>query len=135
MSAPESPRWNLACPDLHCLFDSSPPPTKDYLGTTGARFVLRVVAGTFTNILHPSRKIQKRVKELADQGNELHPHNEKMRCPLMPVLAEAAVENGMEIQNWVTEMNFAPYGIRLGKRIDDPLISKGFGVELAIRMC
>jgi DNA repair photolyase len=85
------------------------------------------------SVTHMYRKIQKRISELAKQGIELLPWDEKVLSPLMRALAESASMSGMEIRSCADELDLQQYGIQPGKCVDDELISRVFGLNLEVR--
>ncbi len=85
------------------------------------------------SVTHMYRKIQRRITELAEQGIELLPHDEKALSPLLESLADIASMSGMEIRSCAEELNLQQHGIRPGKCVDDELISRVFGLNLEVK--
>jgi hypothetical protein len=81
------------------------------------------------SLAHLYRKIQKRIKEIEEQGITLLPLNENDLAGLMSSLVEMASRNGIQIRTCADELNLQQYGILPGKCVDDELITKVFGVE------
>lgn len=81
------------------------------------------------SVAHLYRKIQRRLRELEKRGIKLL--EEDNLANLMGSLSEAAVRNGIAIQSCADELNLP--GINPGKCVDDGLILKVFGLNLALK--
>jgi hypothetical protein len=86
------------------------------------------------SILTPYRKIQPRLRALADQGlSILHPFDIHAGwfSSLMRSIAGCAHANGMSIASCSSEIALADYGIQPGKCIDDEYLRRTFGLEVS----
>jgi hypothetical protein len=87
-------------------------------------------ARSIVSIAHIYRKIQKRIRELENEGIELLPANHLVLLQLMTSLAGIAGENGMQIRSCADEMDLQGCGIKPGKCVDDELIAGELGLKL-----
>jgi len=85
---------------------------------------------SIVSVMHPYRKIRKRITELTGRGVDLLPDDEGALSSLMAALAEISSENEMEIFSCADELDLQRYGIRPGKCVDDELISRVFGLDV-----
>jgi len=80
------------------------------------------------------RKLTKRLRQLAQQGVELTGWDDKPAEQVgefVGSLARIAAECGMEITSCAQRMDLRAYGVRPGKCIDDDLIQRVFGLDVA----
>jgi hypothetical protein len=97
------------------------------------------IAGALRRTTHRSvisivdvyRKVERRLRGLAEKGFQLQPCEGKQFENLMISLAQIAKAAGMEIFSCAEEKDFSPYGIKPGKCIDDEYIRKVFSVEVS----
>lgn len=82
------------------------------------------------SFMHPYRKVQNRFIE---KGIETVPCGEKKFGDLVLFMREEALSRGMDILSCASSQNLDMHGIGHGKCIDDELIRKVFGIEVARR--
>lgn len=85
---------------------------------------------TVLSLVHPYRKVKRRLNALAERGVELEECHGEPLGALMRSISSAARENGMELQSCAEETDLTPFDIRPGKCIDDKYIEKVFGLKL-----
>jgi hypothetical protein len=79
------------------------------------------------------RKAGKRLRQLAQQGVEITDYKgqpSRRFDELMRDLVRMANENGMQIVSCAETIDLRPYGVRLGKCVDDAYIKKVFGLDV-----
>ena len=79
------------------------------------------------------RKLRRRLTCLEENGIRVHEPEDQEMAELMPYLAAAAKENGMEILSCAQERGLDAFGILPGKCVDDALIREVFGIEVSHR--
>ena len=85
---------------------------------------------SIVSVMHPYRKLRKRMAELAAGGIDLIPADADSLSPLVGSLADISSANGMELQSCADELDLQRYGIRPGKCVDDALMWRAFGLEV-----
>jgi hypothetical protein len=113
-----------------------------FTSTTDASFHIesyRTIAKRLNGYTHKSiislatvyRKVKKRLEALRLEGIDLGDLEAELVGDLLTALAEAAAENDIDITTCAQERDFAAYGVRAGKCIDDEHIERVFGLKVA----
>jgi hypothetical protein len=76
------------------------------------------------------RKLAKRLRHLAAQGDDFYQPAPAELDQLMPRLKDLAGANGMEIVSCAEPLDLTRYGIRKGQCVDDGLIHRLFGLHV-----
>lgn len=79
------------------------------------------------------KKANKRLRALQEAGSPVIPYGGKPDTNfeyLMNILAETAVQSGMEIFSCAEDLDLSPYEIRPGKCVDDEYIQRVFGLDV-----
>lgn len=71
-----------------------------------------------------------RIQEITPLGVGSEESVRNAAAALMPVIFEAAQENGMEVVSCAEDIDLTPYGIQPGKCVDDAYIKKIFGIDV-----
>ena len=80
------------------------------------------------------RKSLRRLRNLAEQGLEIHDGTNSEIASLLQFLADTARQCGMEIFSCAQESDFSSYRIEAGKCIDGSYLSELFNVEVETRI-
>jgi hypothetical protein len=93
-------------------------------------------ARSVISVVDVYRKAARRLQALTTQGvtfPDRPPETLPGFADLVRGLAAAAQENSMEIVSCAEEIDLTGYGVRPGKCIDDELLARVFGLQLALR--
>jgi hypothetical protein len=79
------------------------------------------------------RKVETRLRHLADRGLVLHECDEDAVVGLVSAFGRTARENGIELVSCAEELDLRSFGVRPGKCVDDELIERLFGIRVPRR--